>query len=118
MAVVIQVTQYQANDGSLFLTEHECDAHDFKLENGAKIDAITEAYLNTVGAIDRSRNMQKNTIEAFLAFHLPRVTAGTELEPVERTKFDTPKAEKELVEGAAEVAAEAVDGAVVDEPVF
>lgn len=116
MAKVVTVTQYEANDGSLFLTAHECDAHDFKLENGAKIDAITEAYLNTVGAIDRSRNMQKNTIEAFLAFHLPRVAAGTELEPVERTKFDTPKAEKEAVDGAAEVAAEAVDGAVGDEP--
>lgn len=114
MAVVIQVTQYQAKDGSLFLTEHECDAHDFKLENGAKIEVIAEAFLNTTGAIDRSRNMQKNVIEAFLAFHLPRVAAGTELEPVERTKFDTPKAEKEVVDAAAEQAeaavAEPVDG--------
>ena len=116
MAKVVTVTQYEAQDGSLFLTEHECDAHDFKLENGAKIDVMAEAFLNTVGAIDRSRNMQKNVIEAFLAFTLPRLAAGAELEPVERTKFDTPKAEKEVVEGAAEVAAEAVDGAVGDEP--
>lgn len=116
MAKVVTVTQYEAQDGSLFLTEHECDAHDFKLENGAKIDVMAEAFLNTVGAIDRSRNMQKNVIEAFLAFTLPRLAAGTELEPVERTKFDTPKAEKEVVEGAAEVASEVVDGAVGDEP--
>ena len=116
MAKVVTVIQYEAQDGSLFLTEHECDAHDFKLENGAKIDVMAEAFLNTVGAIDRSRNMQKNVIEAFLAFTLPRLAAGTELEPVERTKFDTPKAEKEAVDGAAEVAAEAVDGAVGDEP--
>ena len=45
MAKVIQVTQYEANDGSLFLTEAECDAHDFKLLNGAKIDAAKEAFL-------------------------------------------------------------------------
>ena len=104
MAKVVTVTQYEAQDGSLFLTEHECDAHDFKLENGAKIDVIADAFLNTTGAIDRSRNMQKNVIEAFLAFHLPRVAAGTELEPVERTKFDTPKAEKEVTDAAAETA--------------
>lgn len=79
MAKVIQVTQYEANDGSLFLTEAECDAHDFKLLNGAKIDAAKEAFLNTTKAIDRSRNMQGNVIENFLAFYLPWVEAG---EPV------------------------------------
>ena len=47
MAKVVTVTQYEAQDGSLFLTEHECDAHDFKLENGAKIDVMAEAFLNT-----------------------------------------------------------------------
>lgn len=104
MAKVVTVTQYEAQDGSLFLTEHECDAHDFKLENGAKIEVIRDSFLNTVGAIDRSRNMQGNTIEAFLAFYLPRVAAGTELEPVERTKFDTPKPEKEVDATAAETA--------------
>lgn len=111
MAKIVTVTQYEANDGSLFLTEHECNAHDFKLENGAKIETIAEAYLNTIGAIDRSRSMAKNTIESFLAFHLPRVAAGTELEPVERTKFDTPKAEKEVVEAAVETAEAVVEGA-------
>ena len=114
MAVVIQVTQYQAKDGSLFLTEHECDAHDFKLENGAKIELYTDNFLNATGAIDRSRNMQKNTIEAFLSYHLDRVNKGTAEEVVERTKFDTPKAEKEVVDAAAEQAeaavAEPVDG--------
>lgn len=114
MAVVIQVTQYQAKDGSLFLTEHECDAHDFKLENGAKIELYTDNFLNATGAIDRSRNMQKNTIEAFLSYHLDRVNKGTVEEVVERTKFDTPKAEKEVVDAAAEQAeaavAEPVDG--------
>ena len=114
MAVVIQVTQYQAKDGSLFLTEQECDAHDFKLENGAKIELYTDNFLNATGAIDRSRNMQKNTIEAFLSYHLDRVNKGTVEEVVERTKFDTPKAEKEVVDAAAEQAeaavAEPVDG--------
>ena len=114
MAVVIQVTQYQAKDGSLYLTEHECDAHDFKLENGAKIELYTDNFLNATGAIDRSRNMQKNTIEAFLSYHLDRVNKGTVEEVVERTKFDTPKAEKEVVDAAAEQAeaavAEPVDG--------
>ena len=118
MAKVVTVTQYEAQDGSLFLTEHECDAHDFKLENGAKIDTMADNFLNATGAIDRSRNMQRNVIEAFLAFHLPRVAAGTELEPVERTKFDTPKAEKEVVEGAAEAAAEAVAEAEGEPAVF
>ena len=103
MAKVIQVTQYEANDGSLFLTEAECDAHDFKLLNGAKIDAAKEAFLNTTKAIDRSRNMQGNVIENFLAFYLPWVEAG---EPVvERTVFDTPKAVAEAPtagEGAGE----------------
>lgn len=103
MAKVIQVTQYEANDGSLFLTEAECDAHDFKLLNGAKIDAAKEAFLNTTKAIDRSRNMQGNVIENFLAFYLPWVEAG---EPVvERTVFDTPKpvaADAPAAEGAGE----------------
>ncbi|AWN08611.1 hypothetical protein HOT32_gp28 [Erwinia phage Faunus] len=119
MAKVVTVTQYEAQDGSLFLTEHECDAHDFKLENGAKIDVIADAFLNTTGAIDRSRNMQKNVIEAFLAFHLPRVAAGTELEPVERTKFDTPKAEKEVTTAAAETAEADIPGAEdAEQPAF
>lgn len=99
MAKVIQVTQYEANDGSLFLTEAECDAHDFKLLNGAKIDAAKEAFLNTTKAIDRSRNMQGNVIENFLAFYLPWVEAGKPV--VERTVFDTPKAVAE-VPGAGE----------------
>lgn len=121
MAKAIVVQQYQANDGSIFLTEHEADAHDFKLENGAKIEIIVEGYLNTVGAIDRSRNMQKNTIEAFLAHYLPRVAAGTDLEPVERTVFDTPKPEKEAAAetAAAETAADVVKGeAEAEAPVF
>lgn len=101
MAKVIQVTQYEANDGSLFLSAAEADAHDFKLENGEKIRVMTEAFLNTTGAIDRSRNMQANVIEAFLAFTLPRLAAGTELEEVERTVFDTPKPEKVVSEEAA-----------------
>ena len=102
MAKIVTVTQYEANDGSLFLTEAECNAHDFKLENGAKIEAAKEAFLNTIGAADRSRSMQGNTVEAFLAFYLPWVEAG---EPVvERTVFDTPKAVKPVVVAAAEEA--------------
>ena len=42
MAKIVTVTQYEANDGSLFLSEAECNAHDFKLENGAKIEAVNE----------------------------------------------------------------------------
>jgi len=110
MAKVVTVTQYEAIDGSLFTSEAECNAHEFRLANGAKIDAATEAFLNTVGAIDRSRNMQANTIKNFLSFYLPWVEAG---EPVvERTVFDTPKeteapvAEEAKAEVAAEVAAE------------
>lgn len=105
MAKVVTVTQYQANDGSLFLSEVECNAHDFKLENGAKIDVMADAFLNATGAIDRSRNMQRNVIEAFLAFTLPRLAAGEELVPVERTVFDTPK-EVKVVEGEAATEAE------------
>ena len=104
MAKVIQVTQYEANDGSLFLTEAEANAHDFKLENGAAIDAATEAFVNTIGAIDRSRNMKINTAAEFLAFYLPWVEAGKPV--VERTVFDTPK-EVAVVEGEAKDAAEA-----------
>lgn len=111
MAKVIQVTQYEANDGSLFLSAAEADAHDFKLENGEKIRVMTEAFLNTKGAIDRSRNMQANVIEEFLAFTLPRLAAGTEMEEVERTVFDTPKAEKVVTEGAADEAAAATEAA-------
>lgn len=111
MAKVIQVTQYEANDGSLFLSAAEADAHDFKLENGEKIRIMTEAFLNTTGAIDRSRNMQANVIEAFLAFTLPRLAEGTEMQEVERTVFDTPKPEKVVSEGAADAAADAVEPA-------
>lgn len=110
MAKIIEVVQYEAADGSRFLTEAECDAHDFKLLNGAKIEKAAVAYVNTVGAIDRSRNMQINTISNFLAFYLPWVEAG---EPdVERTVFDTPKeAAVEVAEtAAAETAGEVVDG--------
>lgn len=121
MAVAIQVVQYQAEDGSLFLTAAEADAHDFKLKNGAKIEVITEGYLNTIKAIDRSRSIQGNAVANFLAFYLPRVEAGIELEPVERTVFDTPK-EAKAVDGTeavteTEAAAEAGD-AVGDEVKF
>lgn len=117
MAKIIEVVQYEANDGSRFNSAAEADAYDFKLENSAKIELMADAYLNTIGAIDRSRNMQKNTIEAFLSFHLPRVAAGTEMEPVERTVLDTPKPEK--VEGEATEAAAKADAEVPEgEPVF
>lgn len=116
MAKVVTVTQYEANDGSLFLSAAEADAHDFKLENGAKIDVMADAFLNTTGAIDRSRNMQRNVIEAFLAFTLPRLAAGTEMEVVERTVFDTPKPEKEAApEAEAKAEAETAD---LGEPAF
>ena len=116
MAKVIQVTQYEANDGSLFLTEAECDAHDFKLLNGAKIDAAKEAFLNTTKAIDRSRNMQGNVIENFLAFYLPWVEAG---EPVvERTVFDTPKAVPGAGEGENKEPAETSTEESAGDPVF
>lgn len=104
MAKVVTVTQYEANDGSLFLTEAECNAHDFKLENGAKIAAAAEAFVNTIKAIDRSRNMQINTVSNFLAFYLPWVEAGCPV--VERTEFDTPK---EVVEVSEETKAEVAD---------
>lgn len=113
MAKVVQITQYEANDGSLFLSEAEANAHDFKLANGAKIEKARDAFLNTIGAIDRSRSMQGNTVEAFLAFYLPWVEAG---EPeVERTVFDTPKAEKVVAEGAADEAAAATADATTAE---
>lgn len=105
MAKAIQITQYEANDGSLFLSAAEADAHDFKLENGAAIDAATEAFVNTIGAIDRSRNMKINTAAEFLAFYLPWVEAGKPV--VERTVFDTPKEEAKTAEAdekAGEVA--------------
>jgi hypothetical protein len=105
MAKAIQITQYEANDGSLFLSAAEADAHDFKLENGEKIRKAGEAFVNTIGAADRSRNMKLNTVEEFLAFYLPWVEAG---EPeVERTVFDTPKEEAKTAD-ADEKADEAV----------
>lgn len=104
MAVAIQITQYQAKDGSLFTSAAEADAHDFKLENGAKIEAARESFLNSTGAIDRSRNMQGNVVDNFLAFYLPWVEAGSK--PVERTVFDTPK-EAKAEEGDAKKEAEA-----------
>lgn len=105
MAKVVTVTQYEANDGSLFNTAAECDAHDFKLENGPKIEAAKEAYLNTMKLVDRSRSMQGNTVENFLAFYLPWVEAGSPA--VERTVFDTPKPVAEVAETAGEAAPEA-----------
>lgn len=99
MAKIVQVTQYEAEDGSLFLSAAEADAHDFKLKNGAEIDAAAEAFVNTVGAIDRSRNMKINTVGEFLAFYLPWVEAGKPV--VERTVFDTEKAAAPEVDPAA-----------------
>jgi len=89
MAKVVTVVQYEAVDGSVFTSEAECNAHEFKLAHGAEIDAAAEAFLNTIGAIDRSRNMQGNVVKNFLAFYLPWVDAGKPA--VERTVFDTPK---------------------------
>jgi len=98
MAIVTkQVVQFETADGSVFSTEHEALAHEFKLENGAEISAAAEAFVNTLGAIDRSRNMKINTVEEFLSFYLPWVANGKPV--VERTVFDTPKAEA-AVEGA------------------
>ncbi|QQV88335.1 hypothetical protein Fifi44_00032 [Erwinia phage Fifi44] len=111
MAKVVTVTQYEANDGSLFLSEAEANAHDFKLENGAQIEAAAEAFVNTIGAIDRSRNMQVNTVTNFLAFYLPWVEAGRPT--VERTVFDTPKEAKVVEDDAAKAA----DAEVAQAPV-
>lgn len=107
MAIAIQITQYQAEDGSLFTSAAECDAHDFKLKNGAEIDAAAEAFVNTIGAIDRSRNMKTNVVGEFLAFYLPWVEAGKPV--VERTVFDTPKPEEvaTVVDGEAAPVVEA-----------
>lgn len=112
MAKIVTVTQYEANDGSLFLSEAECNAHDFKLENGAKIEAAVEAFANTMKLVDRSRSMQSNTVASFLAFYLPWVEAGCP--EVERVAFDTPK---EVKVAEAEVV-EAVEAAVEEAPVF
>ena len=112
MAKIVTVTQYEANDGSLFLSEAECNAHDFKLENGAKIDAAVEAFANTNKLIDRSRSMQMNTAATFLAFYLPWVEAGCP--EVERVAFDTVKEVKVEEEAAVAVA----EAAVEEAPVF
>lgn len=114
MAKVVTVTQYEAEDGSLFLTEAECNAHDFKLKNGEMINRAAEAFANTLKAIDRSRSIKVNAATEFLAFYLPWVEAGSP--DVERTAFDTPKPEAETkAEGdAAEQAGEAVPEAPAD----
>lgn len=109
MAKVIEVVVYEAADGSRFDSAAAADAHDFKLANGEKIAKYTENFLNATGAIDRSRNMQKNTIEAFLSFHLAAIEAGTVEDVIERTVFDTPKEDK-AVEVAAEAQAEEAVG--------
>lgn len=111
MAKTVEIVMYEAADGSRFDSAAAADAHDFKLENGAKIDLYTENFLNATGAIDRSRSIQFNAIQAFLAFHLSRIAAGNVDEVVERTVFDTPKVEKEAAAEATETAKEAVDGA-------
>ena len=119
MAKTIEVVLYEAADGSRFDSAAAADAHDFKLANGAKITLYVENFLNATGAIDRSRNMQKNTAEAFLAYHLARIEAGTVDEVVERTVFDTPKEEKVVETEAAAAADEAVAGdEQADKPVF
>lgn len=118
MAKVIEVVVYEAVDGSRFDSAAAADAHDFKLANGAKIALYTENFLNLTGAIDRSRNMQKNTIEAFLSVHLARIEAGTVDEAVERTVFDTPKAEAVVVEGEEAAAAEVAEETVTGDPAF
>lgn len=100
MAVISkQIVQFETADGSLFATEAEALAHEFKLENGETIRIAAESFVNTIGAIDRSRNMQLNTIGNFLAFYLPWKDAGSVF--VERTVEDTPKPEVVATEGEA-----------------
>ena len=121
MAKTVEIVMYEAQDGSRFDSAAAADAHDFKLENGAKIELYTENFLNATGAIDRSRSIQSNAIQAFLAYHLGRVAAGTVDEVVERTVFDTPKVEKEVaadVEATAAAAVEGAEGEVSADPVF
>lgn len=113
MAKVVTVTQYEAVDGSIFNTEAECNAHEFKLENGAKIKAAVEAFLNTVGAADRSRSIKGNVAEDFLAFYLPWMDAGCP--EVERTVFDAVKEDKASDEDKAEVATEVADASEATE---
>lgn len=125
MAIVTkQVVKYETADGSSFDTEQEALAHEFKLENGETIRIAAESFVNTIGAIDRSRNMQLNTISNFLAFYLPWKDAGSVF--VERTVEDTPKAEPVVADGetvsdeAVAAAAEVADQAPADdaEPMF
>lgn len=106
MAKVIQITQYEANDGSMFTTEAAANAHDFMLENKAEIDRTAEMFCNSIQAIDRSRSGKTNTVSEFLAWYLPWIDAGKP--GVERVAFDTPK------ETAVEVTAEAPAAPVVD----
>ena len=115
MAIVRQITQYEAKDGSLFLTEAECNQHEFLLDNKAEIDAAGEAFVNTIGACGRSRNGKLNTVSEFLSFYIPWVEAGKPV--VERTVMEPEVVEAPVAEGVAEVAADAVDGAEA-EPAF
>ncbi|MBG6242965.1 MAG: hypothetical protein EKE20_14605 [Candidatus Symbiopectobacterium sp. Dall1.0] len=99
MAKVVQIQMFEANDGSQFMTAAEADAHDFKLENQSKIDAAAEAFCNSLQKIDRARSMATNFVGEFLAFYIPWIEQGSP--EIERTAFDTPKAEKPIVDMTA-----------------
>ena len=116
MAKLVTVVQYEAVDGSQFLSEAECNAYEFMLENKAEIDAAGEAFVNTVGAIDRSRNMKLNVVSEFLSFYIPWVEAGKPV--VERTVPDTVKEETAPAEAVAEASAEVAAVAEGEPAVF
>lgn len=82
--MVKKITQFQADDGSLFDTEEDAAAHNAKLETAAKVDGYIKAA-NVQGA-------HANT----LAKHLPQFLAylDGDMPTPEPTKERKPRAKK------------------------
>lgn len=103
----VQVQVITTEDGKQFDNMDAAVAHQALLDAAAVIATPVEAYLNARGFADRNRKQKESVISDFAAY---LVGAGVDLsgvEAVERTVFDTPKAEKVVVEGSDE--AEATD---------
>ena len=83
--VLNQVTKvmFTCEDGKQFEDAAQAEAHQFGLENGAKLDAGVEAYLNKFAYKNRSRQQKATIAREFYSFFL-----AWDGEPIERTVMD------------------------------
>ena len=95
-----QVQVITTADGKEFNSMDEAVAHQGLLDAAELMAVPVQAYLNTNKMIDRNRKQKQTVVESAFAFLVANGVDLSGIEAVEQTVFDTPPAEKVVVETA------------------